>query len=759
MKPTRFMQVMFSATEAGDEELTAQVGEDIENAKLEGQVDTDEVSYISLGDGKVMIVDNANGECTIAEQGDDDASSYDLVALPTEELEKYLHPEGDGVTPNPEVHDFVDEDFNDHADPSSYQTEFPPVTEIPEEGTREFSVSTNNTVVQRIFSDQAFCERIFSEVLESEDTAVVGNLKIEKTGENEVVVTDTESDDQAEVKIDGDELEVHELSSEKGFSDEDGEGEEDPDGDGYFIVGFDSSSNSLVNAPANDPDDANELADQLEELGVEGIGIFDDQREAQDHAFELISDAGIGDEDEVDEPEQAEFSDHTIFITRFYSKSTTKFQDRLFNETEDHCECQESVEDAIESGEQVEDDNKIITPVDSTTAVVEDKETGEFTKVTLDDDTMDTEKITEEEASDLTEDLEISDKSAEEIEEDEKAKEFSELTDFQIRLYSEDLGGSVATQEKIEDAIKDGEQIENSTEIITPIDSKTAVVEDKNSGEFTKVTLDGEDMETEEISEEEASELTSDLEVQNSDEEVKEFSENCTNFMLRLFSETPDDCECQEKVEDAIESGEQVEDDDYVITPVDSETAVIEDKDSGEFTKAVLSDGDIDVSKITEEEASDLTENLAVEESDEEKEDREFSEFVSTDSLCRFFSEAPMIDPQTGMPIQDQAIDPNTGMPVQGGQEEMIDPDQAAAAVANGQDPVISVENIEDKALVAVQSIQEAANVAVQNIQAAKEAPAPLEEEDLQEAQFSERSFCRTENTGDTLTNFFSGWY
>ena len=102
-------------------------------------------------------------------------------------------------------------------------------------------------------------------------------------------------------------------------------------------------------------------------------------------------------------------------------------------------------------------------------------------------------------------------------------------------------------------------------------------------------------------------------------------------------------------------------------------------------------------------------------------------------------------------------MDPNTGMPVQ--QDEMIDPEQAAAAVANGQDPVISVENIEDKALVAVQSIQEAANVAVQNIQAAKEAPAPLEEEDLQEAQFSERSFCEVAGTGDTLTNFFSGWY
>ena len=49
MKQTKFMQVMFSAVENGDEELTSQVANDIETAKAEGNVETDEVSYNNLG--------------------------------------------------------------------------------------------------------------------------------------------------------------------------------------------------------------------------------------------------------------------------------------------------------------------------------------------------------------------------------------------------------------------------------------------------------------------------------------------------------------------------------------------------------------------------------------------------------------------------------------------------------------------------------------------------------------------------------------
>ena len=38
------------------------------------------------------------------------------------------------------------------------------------------------------------------------------------------------------------------------------------------------------------------------------------------------------------------------------------------------------------------------------------------------------------------------------------------------------------------------EEIENDSEIITPVDSETAVIEDKETGEFTKVTIDGDEL-------------------------------------------------------------------------------------------------------------------------------------------------------------------------------------------------------------------------------------------------------------------------
>ena len=113
MKQTRFMQVMFSAVERGDEELAAQVRDDIEGAKENGVVETDEVTYANLGEGKVMIIDNENGEATIAEMSPEEADTYDLIAVPSEELEKFLHPMECGH-PNPEVvteeHEDVSED-------------------------------------------------------------------------------------------------------------------------------------------------------------------------------------------------------------------------------------------------------------------------------------------------------------------------------------------------------------------------------------------------------------------------------------------------------------------------------------------------------------------------------------------------------------------------------------------------------------------------------------------------------------------------
>ena len=62
MKNTRLMDRLFSATEEKDQELTEQVANDIEAAKDNGSVDTDELKYVNLGEGKVAITDLGNGE-------------------------------------------------------------------------------------------------------------------------------------------------------------------------------------------------------------------------------------------------------------------------------------------------------------------------------------------------------------------------------------------------------------------------------------------------------------------------------------------------------------------------------------------------------------------------------------------------------------------------------------------------------------------------------------------------------------------------
>ena len=115
---TRFMQVMFSAAENNDEELTKQVADDIENTKTQeaGEgVEDDEVSYVNLGSGKVLIIDKGTGEATVAEQNEEDPEQYDLEGFESdEELEKYLHTLEDGVTPDENVKTEVTEDVEDH---------------------------------------------------------------------------------------------------------------------------------------------------------------------------------------------------------------------------------------------------------------------------------------------------------------------------------------------------------------------------------------------------------------------------------------------------------------------------------------------------------------------------------------------------------------------------------------------------------------------------------------------------------------------
>jgi hypothetical protein len=783
MKQTRFMQAMFSAVENEDEELAAQVAGDIETAKNKGAVDTDEVTYVHLGDGKVLIIDNENSEATIAEAAKDQDETYDLTAVPDEELDKFLHPEDDGVTPDDDVETYERENFVDHRDPGYQDPES--VEDIAEEG-RAFSVYSDNTAVHRVFQDQEFCERVFSEVIDSEDTAVVGNLKVEKCADSDdsVVITDETTGDQAKVTIDGDELEVTELDQKElsMYSDDDDD-DECECGDSYdplYVVGIDPENHVIVDAPVYSEEEGQELIDKLEDAGVENLELFDCPFEARDHADSLLSAEGVESEDDVDEPEQAQFSDTEIYLTRYYSayddyepEEVTDFMLKVFSEAEDlDPETQDQIEDAIGDGQQVENDTEIITPVDSKTAVVEDKENGEFTKAVLDGEDLDLTAISEEEADELTKDIKVEDSDEddddddEEDDDDEKTYSWDEdsdeyYTDFMLKLYSEADDFDSETQDQIEEAIGDGKQIENDDEVITPVDSKTAVVEDKENGEFTKVTLDGEDLEAEAIDEDEADELTKDLELDEDEEEEDDDDEKTyswdedeyyTDFMLKLYSEAEDfDDETQDKIEEAIGDGKQIETDDEVITPVDAKTAVVEDKDNGEFTKVTLDGEDLEVTAIDEDEADDLTENIKVDsESDEEKEEKAYSRVEFGPALKYFADGGTLQAPQTqALPAPAQGQAPvQQAAPAQQPVDQQQAPVQDPNAQAQEEQPA-SVEEVEDKALVAVQSIQDAAAAAVQAIQEAKEAPAPDEQQELQEAQFSDRFFTDYEDVYD----------
>ena len=826
MKNTRFMEVLFSAVENKDEELANQVAKDIEDAKANGSVDTDEVKYENMGDGKVSVTDKGNGEVTIVEKASDESDTYDMYpADQSEQIEGYLHPEGDGVTPGNQV-GAPDEKVEDHMDgkgvispnlpdgglnPAAGHEES--VEVIAKEGPqaceeceeKEFSVSTDNSVVLRIFSDQEYCERLFSEVIESEETATVGDLKVEKIpGEEAVVVTSQKTGDQVKVEMDGEDMNVTELDS-KNFSD-------DEQYDPLFVVGVDPVNHVIVDAPVYSEDDAEELVNNLAEKGVEGCQVFDDPAEAREYAISLLESLGVQHEEDIEEPVQAEFSDHTIYLTEFNAPEHSEFMCRLFSETVNGIgDIQAAVEDAIENGDEIETESEIITPIDSKTAVVEDKDSDEFTKVSLEGAEMELEKINENQAQELTDHIAVSEDEEDEDEEDEKkfseieryfsetdgdvycndaeTKFFSEneeLTDYMIRLYSEESDSA-----EIEKAIENGEQIENETEVITPIDSKTAVVEDKDNGEFTKATLDDDNVEVHPISEEEADDLTDGLAVEDNDEdeddkvcegcgkpmsecECKEKDESCKNFSditerlfsdyegdiycdeaeTKFFSENEEftsymerlysgDCDCKD-VEEAIENGEQIETDDEIITPIDSKSAVVEDKENGEFTKATMTENDIEVHPLTEEEADNLTDGLAVES------DKKFSEDPILD---KFFSDvvgmgaAAPVTPAT--PIPAGSVDPSTPViPV-------ADPNAAPmdAAPADGSGDVPTVEAIEDKALAAVQSIRAVADEAANQIMEAKAAPAPVAEEDLKEAQFSEKM----NDQNDTLVSWLNG--
>lgn len=483
---TRFMQVMFSAAENNDEELTSQVANDIETAKAQEEgdgVEDDEVSYVNLGSGKVLITDKGTGEATVAEQSEEDPEQYDLEGFESDEdLEKYLHTL-DGVTPDENIHDSVTEDFEDHMtgedviSPNLEDGGLNPeaghegsVTEVtPEDDEEEecddddeekvYSVTmtedelymfseycedlANNANIAsiKVFSDPEFYTKIFSDVLDEDKPAVLGDLKIEKTDDDTIVVTDLESGDEAQVTVnEDDEFVVNDVQKELSddekvysvtmteeelcmfsdyceslYSDDDEEDEPEVDdeeecedgeceGDQYeplFVVGIDPVNHVIVDSPVYSEEDANALAQRFAEDGVEAVEIFDCPDAARDHAVSLLGEVGVSEIEQVAEPQEHEFSDVTIYTTRYFT-DCTEFMFKLFSETEEEItDTQDDIEEAIKSGDQKETDSEVITPIDDETAVVHDKDTDEYTKVTLTDEDINTEKLTEEEADDL----------------------------------------------------------------------------------------------------------------------------------------------------------------------------------------------------------------------------------------------------------------------------------------------------------------------------------------------------------------------
>lgn len=727
MENTRLMSRLFSAVNDGDEELLNQVANDIETAKKDGSVETDELTYVDLGENKVLITDNENQESTIAERAED--GNYDLypagVELPTEQPEGFLHPEGDGVTPGDQegAPDEKVEDHNPDETPAATveenaegcaEDETCPVcgekhpceceqkAEEKKEEEKKYSENVN-TVIARIFSDQEFCERLFSEVIESEETAKIGDLKIEKLPEekNAVVVTDENSGDQAKVILEANEMEVQEMDT-KNFSEE---GEETANEEEFMplhIVGVLPLEHSLVDSTAYSTEEANELVARLQEVGVDGVQVFEDEEAARDYAISLLQ--GLGAES-YEEPEQVEFSEHDVFVTA-YNSGNTYFMDKLFSESCNEIDATQTViENVISKGEETETDTEILTPVDNETVIVEDKENGQLTKVVVDEDTLDCTPISEEEAEEL--------------------KTYSCSTQYMLRLFSEE-----ADSEDIEKAIENDEQVETDTEIITPVNDNMAVIEDKENNEYTKATLTEEDIEVVPISEDEAAELTGEKTYSNA-AETKFFSakEEMTDYMCRLFSEEAD----EKEIEKAIENGETVETEKETITPVDAETAIVEDKENNEYTKATMNEEEIEVVPISEEDAKKL---MNKEEGEEKKEEEKDEKNFSDNVMDKFF--ATVAGEENAPEIVEAVYDENGNL---------VPLNQEAEGVP-------SVEAIEDAALAAVQAINNAATESVNAVMEAKNTPAEGEQAELQEAQFSEKSFSETNN--DTLISWLN---
>lgn len=776
------MQVLFSAVERGDEKLTDMVGEDIRAAIKEGKAEDDKnkLSYEHTGNGIVAITDKETGEVTMAEKDPEGSEDDFNLWQPDEQIEGFAHPEGDGVTPG-QQEGAPDEHVEEHVEGGSVAGQPQPASveekaegeevcpecgknpcecEEHEEGEEEKEFSTTNTAFQKVFSKQLLVEGLYSEVIESEETTTVGDLKFEKVpGEDAIVVTDKKTGHQVKVAMDDENLNVVELES-KSFGEEEGAptgGDADhQESIGFWVIGLDADNHQLVESNESEQEAAEEAAHRFEENGMIGVQIFEVKEEAEDYARGLLEHLGA---DEVaEEIEEKEFSDGAHFYARSFSTTHSNLMYRMFSEhvadaeacEEDECK----IKDALKEGEEVKIEGDVIIPIREDLGLIHDTENDEYTKVEVEEDgDLSYQKVDEEDAEKLKEEA-FSQVYTNEAE----TRFFSEnevLTSYMERLFSEE-----ADEEAIADAIESGEQVEHEKEIITPIDEKTAVIEDKETGEFTKATLEGEDedeINVEAISEEEADELTKDIEVEEEEhkedeEEEKEFSvysdeaetrffsenEVLTSYMERLFSEEAD----EEEIAKAIESGDTIDGEKEVITPIDENVAIIEDKENGEFTKATLEGEDkeeIEVEPIEEEEAKKLLGEVKEEDEEEEK---KFS------TLNKFFAEVASAAPAEGKTVQEVTLEPGQSVVI-------VDEDGNPVQPAEEDEAPASVEVIEDKALAAVQSIQEAAAAAEQAIQQAKAAPAENAEAPLQEAQFSQKNY--SEINADPLLTWLKG--
>lgn len=768
MNTTRLMDRLFSATEKSESGVLDMMERDFSEVLQNGTLETDELIMRAYSDGSIEITDKETGEKTLAEPNQDEEGNtiYDLspVEEPTEQLEGELHPEVNAMggvnrgkqtgTPDERVKDHMTIEQQVKAGVNPRAGEEPTVEEnaegdvCPECGKnpcdcdeeKEFSIITSeNEVIQRIYSDVEFCVRVFSEVIESEETAKVGDLKVEKLPdeENAVVVTSESTGDQAKVELRDGEMEVTELESKalsRSFSEEgeeEGAMEYSDENDQYlpyFIVGVEPINHIIASTYAYDEESAYEIARRLTEDGLQGVEILEDEDAARDYADQLLSDLDATEvEEEAEEAMYSDMEESVIYLNRYFT-DTTYFMDRCFSETLDGVsDMQDALEDVINNQEEVKEGDTTVTPVDEKTAVI--SEGDEFTKVTLEgEDKMCLENISEEEYEDLTdnssetEDQKVYSNQAE-------TKFFSEneyLTTYMQRLFSEE-----ASEKDIEEAIEKQEtkEVENDTTII-PVSETEAIVKDESGDEpeYSIAVLDDETVEINPIDADEAEDMIEEKEYSGiycDEDETRFFSENecLTDYMQRLFTDSSDSAE----IEKAIEEDKVIENDTEKITPIDEETAIIEDKENGEFTKATMDEEKLDVEPIDEEEAMEMI---------KEKEEKSFT-YVKDPMLDKFFTDALGPKENEQPQVVQAVVDPKTGQLVP------YNPEEEAG------NPQLSVEAIEDKALAAIQSIQAAVNEGEAQILNAKAAPAENQEQNLQEAQFSE-----SETSQDTLLSW-----